>query len=48
MRHYRLDRHDWENRSVIGGRLGTKRERINQIQIEALRLLRRMVESGRF
>ena len=42
-----LDGRDSETLSAIGERLGTIRERVRQIQIEALRLLCRMVESGR-
>ena len=47
MRRYGLDGRDSETLSAIGERLGTIRERVRQIQIEALRLLCRMVESGR-
>lgn len=47
MRRYGLDGRDSETLSAIGERLGTTRERVRQIQVEALRLLRRMVESGR-
>ena len=47
MRCYGLDGRDCETLSAIGERLGTTRERVRQIQVEALRLLRRMVESGR-
>ena len=47
IRRYILDGHDSETLSAIGERLGTTRERIRQIQVEALRLLRRMVEAGR-
>ncbi len=47
IRRYGLDGRDRETLSAIGERLGTTRERIRQIQVEALRLLRRMVEAGR-
>ena len=47
IRRYGLDGRDSETLSAIGERLGTTRERIRQIQVEALRLLRRMVEAGR-
>ena len=47
MRRYGLDGCDYETLSAIGERLGTTRERVRQIQVEALRLLRRMVQSGR-
>ena len=47
IRYYGLDGRDSEKLSTIGERLGTARERIRQIQVEALRLLRRMVEAGR-
>jgi DNA-directed RNA polymerase sigma subunit (sigma70/sigma32) len=47
MRRYVLDGRDSETLSAIGERLETTRERVRQIQAEALRLLRRMVESGR-
>ena len=46
IRRYGLDGRDSETLSAIGERLGTTRERIRQIQVEALRLLRRMVEAG--
>jgi len=46
MRRYVLDGRDSETLSAIGERLETTRERVRQIQAEALRLLRRMVESG--
>ncbi len=44
---YGLDGRDSETLSAIGERLGTIREPIRQIQVEAHRLLRRMVEAGR-
>ena len=47
MRRYGLDGRDCGTLSAIGERLGTTRERVRQIQVEALRLLRRMVQSGR-
>jgi RNA polymerase nonessential primary-like sigma factor len=47
MRRYGLDGRDSETLSAIGKRLGTTRERVRQIQVEILRLLCRMVESGR-
>ena len=47
IRSYGLDGRDSETLSAIGERLGTTREPIRQIQVEALRLLRRMVEAGR-
>ena len=47
IRRYGLDGRDSETLSALGERLGTTRERIRQIQVEALRLLRRMVEAGR-
>ena len=47
IRRYILDGRDRETLSAIGERLGTTRERIRHIQVEALRLLRRMVEAGR-
>jgi len=47
VRRYGLDGRDTETLSAIGERLGTTRERVRQIQVEAIRLLRRMVESGR-
>ena len=47
IRRYGLDGRDSETLSAIGERLGTTRERIRQIQVEARRLLRRMVEAGR-
>ena len=47
MRRYVLDGRDSETLSAIGERLETTRERVRQIQAEGLRLLRRMVESGR-
>lgn len=47
MRRYGLDGRHCETLSAIGERLGITRERIRHIQVEALRLLRRMVEAGR-
>ena len=47
IRRYGLDGRDSETLSAIGERLGTTRERIRQIQVQALRLLRRMVEAER-
>lgn len=47
MRRYWLNSRDGEALSVIGERLDTTRERVRQIQVWALRLLRRMVEFGR-
>ncbi len=47
MRRYGLDSRDCETLSAIGERLGTTRERVRQIQVETLRLLHQMVESGR-
>ena len=47
IRRYGLDGRDCETLSAIGERLGITRERIRHIQVEALRLLRRMVEAGR-
>ena len=47
IRRYGLDGRDSETLWAIGERLGTTRERIRQIQVEALRLLRRMVKAGR-
>ena len=47
MRRYGLDGRDSETLSAIGERLGKNRERVWQIQVEALRLIRRMVESER-
>ena len=47
MRRYGLDGRDCGTLSAIGERSGTIRERVRQIQVEALRLLCRMVESGR-
>ena len=47
IRRYGLDGRDSETISAIGDRLGTTRERIRQIQVEPLRLLRRMVEAER-
>ena len=41
------DGRDGETLSAIGDRFGTTRERIRQIQVEALRLLRWMVYAGR-
>jgi DNA-directed RNA polymerase sigma subunit (sigma70/sigma32) len=42
-----MDGRDSETLSAIGERLGKNRERVWQIQVEALRLIRRMVESER-
>ena len=47
MRRYGLDGRDSETLSAIGERFGKNRERVWQIQVEALRLIRRMVESER-
>ena len=47
IRRYDLDGFDSEVLSAIGERLDTTRELVRQIQVEALRLLRRMVEEGR-
>lgn len=47
IRRYGLDGRDSETLSAIGERLGATRERIRQIQVEALRLFCRMVEAGR-
>jgi DNA-directed RNA polymerase sigma subunit (sigma70/sigma32) len=47
MRRYGLDGRDSETLSAIGERLGKNREGVWQIQVEALRLVHRMVESER-
>lgn len=47
IRRFGSDGHDGETLSAIGDRFGTTRERITQTQVEALRLLRRMVYAGR-
>ena len=47
MRRNGLDARERDTLSAIGERLGTTRERVRQIQVETLRLLHQMVESGR-
>lgn len=46
-RRYGLDGRDPETLLAIGERLGTTRERIRQIQVDALKTLRRLVANGR-